>query len=138
MSNTRVLSWSGVSIALLALGACHPQRGAGHEGEEQHRPELGSGISTHLAVDAIAKARCEREERCENVGEGKHYVSMAVCDDKIRADWSGDLNKYECPKGIVHAELDQCLTDIRAEDCNSPFDTLSRIVQCNASDICDD
>ena len=114
MRNTRALSLSGASIALLALGACHPQRGAQHEhgegegdhdgrNDEHHEPELGAGVSTHMAVNAITRARCEREERCGNVGDGKSYASMDVCGDKIRADWSEDLNKYECPKGIVQA-----------------------------------
>lgn len=149
MRNTRVLSLSSVSIALLALGACHNQRGPRHEQgegdgdrdgrtEEHHEPELGAGISTHRAVGAITRARCEREERCGNVGDGKSHSSMDVCEDKIRADWSDDLNKYECPQGIVQAELDECLKDIRGEDCSSPFDTLTRVVQCNSADICDD
>ncbi|MEY4508246.1 MAG: hypothetical protein RLZZ450_368 [Pseudomonadota bacterium] len=35
-------------------------------GEERHdvHSELGFGISTYFAVHSIAKARCEREERC--------------------------------------------------------------------------
>jgi hypothetical protein len=61
---------------------------------------------------------------------------VGACEEKIRADWAGDLNKYECPGGTVKAELDECLADVRSEDCGNPFDTLSRIAQCDASDIC--
>lgn len=146
---------------LLALGACHNRPGARHgraadldrdhdehrvrdrdvdhdeHADERHDPDVGAGLSTNRAVHAIAKARCEREKRCENVGDGKNYISLDACKDKIEHEWAGDLNKYECPHGIVAAELEQCLTDVRAEECGNPFDTLSRIAQCDADDICD-
>lgn len=142
-------SMIGLGAIVVTLGACHHHRGARH-GEhrgdldrdhdehtgEHANPELGSGLSTSHAVSAIAKARCEREKTCGNIGADKSYASTDACEDKIRADWAGDLNKYECPKGIVKVELDQCLTDVRGESCGNPFDTLARIANCNASDIC--
>lgn len=142
---------------VLALAACQNRPGArhGHSAEldrdhrhhdrdvdhdehadERHNPDVGAGVSTKRAVHAIAKARCERESRCENVGTDKSYPSLEGCRDKIEHEWAGDLNKYECPHGIVSAELEECLTDVRAEECGNPFDTLSRIAQCDADDIC--
>lgn len=137
----------GLGALVVALGACHHHRGAqhgAHHGDRDHdehtgeheSPELGSGLSTHHAVHAIAKARCEREEHCDNIGTDKSYTSLAACEDKIRADWAGDLNKYECPRGIVKSELDACLTGVRNEACGNPFDTLARVTACNANDIC--
>lgn len=139
MHKVRLGSVVGLSGILFALGACHHHPGSRHghaEQEEHQRPELGSGLRTHHAVHSIATARCEREERCGNIGAGKSYGSMDACEAKIKADWAGDLNKYECPKGIVDVELDQCLAEVRTEHCGNPFDTLSRLAQCNASDIC--
>lgn len=146
--------------SVLALGACHHHAGARHgrgadldrdhderqlrDGDADHdehgaegRPDLGAGMSTRRAVHAIAKARCEREKRCENIGHDKNYGSLDACREKIEHEWAGDLNKYECPHGIVATELEQCLTDVRAEECGNPLDTLSRIAQCDADDICD-
>ncbi len=138
--------------SVLAVGACHNRQGSRHaEGhrhhdrdhdhdehnDEAHSPDVGSGISTKRAVHAIARARCEREKRCDNVGGGKAYASSDACEAKIEAEWAGDLNKYECPHGIVQAALDKCLGDVRAEECGNPVDTLSRIVSCDADDICD-
>ena len=152
MQKLTIGSALGLGAVLVTLGACHNRPGARHaheghhgdrdadhdeHGDERKSPELGSGISTSHAVHAIAKARCEREQRCGNIGGDKTYASTGACEDKIKADWAGDLNKYECPKGIVKAELDQCLTEVRGEECSHPFDTLSRLVQCNSSDICD-
>jgi hypothetical protein len=148
----------------LALGACHnrrapryvdrdrdgdervdehpSRRGDGDSDHDEHneearKPELGSGIATRRAVHAIARARCERERRCDNVGAKKTYASLDACEAKIEGEWAADLNKYECPHGVVQSELDQCLADVRAEECGNPFDTLSRIAQCDADDICD-
>jgi hypothetical protein len=147
--------------AVLVLGACHNRPGVrsqrdrdgdhdehvdernrgdldhdeGHE--ERREPDMGAGRAANKAVDAIGKARCEREKRCENIGADKSYASMDACLDKIRSEWAVDLNRYECPHGIVTAQLDQCLAHVRAEECGNPLDTLSRIAQCDADDICD-
>jgi hypothetical protein len=105
--------------------------------DESHSPDVGSGLKAKHAVHAIAKARCERERRCENVGPDKSYVSMDACEAKIENEWGADLNKYECPRGIVQSALDNCIAHVRGEECGNPFDTLSRIAQCDADDICD-
>lgn len=148
MRNVAVLSVAGLATLSLA-GACHhhhaearhahladQDRDADEANDERQSPELGSGLSTGSAVRSIARARCDRERRCENIGNDKKYVSEGACEEKIRADWSGDLNKYECPQGVVHAKLEECLSEVRSEDCGNPFDTLARMTQCNASDIC--
>ncbi|HEY6880673.1 MAG TPA: DUF6184 family natural product biosynthesis lipoprotein [Polyangiales bacterium] len=146
----------------LAIGACHNRPSArhadrDHDGDERveeshgrdrdldhdehsdeaHKPDVGSGLTTKRAVHAIAKARCEREQRCDNIGAGKTYASVGACEAKIDNEWAADLNKYECPHGIVESELEQCLAGVRGEECGNPFDTLSRIAQCDADDICD-
>jgi hypothetical protein len=158
MQNVTVGSLLGLSALLVTLGACHNRPGARHgrvadrdhnhdehvaardrdgDHDERHNPELGSGLSTNSAVRAIAKARCERETRCNNVGADKDYASAGACEEKIRADWAGDLNKYQCPGGTNKAELDECLAGVRSEDCGNPFDTLASIAQCDSSDICE-
>lgn len=150
MRNAGLWSIGSLAASLLVVGACHNRPAPRHEhhgdrdrdvdehSEERRDPELGSGLSTGAAVRAIASARCDREQRCENVGADKKYLSESACREQVTNDWAVDLNKYECPRGIVQAELDECLRDVRAEDCGNPFDTLSRVVACNAADICDD
>jgi Family of unknown function (DUF6184) len=86
----------------------------------------------------IASARCERETRCSNIGADKKYASSENCEDTIRSEWAQDLNAYDCPQGVVENELNECLTAIRDEDCNSPFDTLGRVSACTAGQICAD
>ena len=87
-------------------------------------------------VEGIAKARCEREQRCNNIGFEKPYTSLDACLTKVATDWRDDLNRYECPGGFEQKELDECMREIRNEDCSRPFDTLERIVACRSGDIC--
>jgi hypothetical protein len=82
-------------------------------------------------------SRCQREQACDNVGPDKKYLSAGDCLTRIRSDWKDDLNARECPGGVNQHQLDQCLSKIRAEDCGSPFDTLSRLTECTAGQICE-
>jgi hypothetical protein len=105
--------------------------------DEAHTSSVpGAGGETRSAVRNISDARCDREARCNNVGNDKKYASDEVCEDQIKSEWANDLNAYECPKGVVDGELEECLNAIRNEDCNSPFDTLGRISACTAGQIC--
>lgn len=88
------------------------------------------------AVQQIAEARCARESKCGNVGLDKDYSSAEQCQTKITEEWREEINAYECPGGVVMTELQECLEEIRSEDCGSPFDTLGRIAACRESDIC--
>jgi hypothetical protein len=101
------------------------------------RSEPSAGAATTSATASIADSRCERELRCENVGPDKKYSSMQDCKDRITTDWRDDLNARECPGGINRAELEECLAEIRNEDCANPFDTLSRVAACTVGQLCE-
>lgn len=113
-----------------------------HDGDgdidERDRDPRSDDGSSRSAVRAIASARCEREARCKNLGVDAKYPSKAACVDSVRADWAKELNAYECPGGLNRAELNECLEDIRSEDCGSPFDTLARTLSCSKTEICAD
>jgi hypothetical protein len=88
------------------------------------------------AVDSITAARCDREQRCNNVGSGKKYETRDACVTKVQSDWQAELNAFECPQGIVQPELDECLDEIRTEGCANPFEALSRVAACRQGEIC--
>lgn len=88
------------------------------------------------AIAAITQARCEREQRCDNIGEDEKYASMSKCTSEIRETWRDELNTRECRGGVVQKELQECLEEVRNEDCNNPFDTLNRVLACREGDIC--
>ena len=138
---------SATAIATLCALACSkekeakaPEQTMAPAALEEEPEESVKSVtpSEAAAPKAIADARCERELRCENVGAGRKYSTMDDCRKTVQADWQGDLSARECPKGIDNTALSQCLEAIRTEDCGSPFDSLERVVECNAGDICQD
>jgi hypothetical protein len=106
------------------------------------QPEYpGTGVTNAQRVDSsvanrLAEARCDREQTCNNVGAGQKYTSRAVCIDQMRGSLANDLNAYECPRGIDDAQLHECMTAIRTEECGHPFDTLSRMEKCRTGALC--
>lgn len=91
---------------------------------------------TRPAAEQLAQARCERERTCGNIGDDKTFSSSQDCLARIQNDWRDDLNARECPGGINQHELDECMAQIRTEACGNPFDTLARITECTAGQIC--
>jgi hypothetical protein len=90
------------------------------------------------AAESIADARCAREQKCNNIGADRKYSSMSDCLTRVRNDWKDDLNARECPAGADQKELNECLAEIRNEDCNDPLDSLGRIAACTAAQICEE
>lgn len=121
--------------AALVLAAC---------GSNQRPPETAAAEAEARAseggsaVESIAEARCARESRCENIAPDKRYSSMEDCVLRVREDWRDDLDARACPAGVNEAQLNECLSAIREEECSSPFDTLERVTECTASQICSD
>ena len=123
-----------VSGALLACSSEHQSQKANSPADAIK--DTSAGVQTRSAAESIAESRCEREQRCDNIGDNKKYSSSSDCLSSIRADWKDDLNARECPDGVQQSQLDECLGKIRAEDCGSPFDTLSRVTECTSGQIC--
>lgn len=131
------------SLSLLAVASgCHRQGAGARHADPEHESHddslRGPKGETRSAARQIAHARCEREERCNNVGADGKFASEEACEEQVRTDWANDLNAYECPNGVIEAQLEECLAAIRAEDCNSPFDTLGRVTECQSPQICAD
>jgi len=98
-------------------------------------PKAASAMTAGAVTD-IATARCAREQKCGNIGADKTYPSMEFCTTKLSDELQEELNAYDCEKGVVAKELEECLAAIRDEACNAPFDKLARIAACRDSDIC--
>lgn len=137
----RLLVWLPLALAPLACNknndpaptsAAYP---ATQTGAVATTPAAAAN-ATASASESIAESRCDREARCNNIGDQKKYSSKSDCLARIRADWKDDLNARECPSGVNKTQLSECLTEIRNEDCNSPFDTLSRVAACTSGQIC--
>lgn len=96
----------------------------------------GGPVAIDQALSRIVDARCDREMRCGNVGDGKKFTDRPACQSQVKKDFADGINAEDCPAGVDAKELDECLTDARKEDCNNPFDTIGRVAACRTSDIC--
>jgi hypothetical protein len=143
----------GVGLLLAALTGCERETPARQQQRPTHMSHMTpmpqpvatygdspSGARTVVenegAISAMGTARCDREQRCGNVGPGKDHENLAACQSKLMASSREELGASECPGGIVKKELDECLGEIRTEDCGNPLDTLGRLVACRSSDLC--
>lgn len=90
------------------------------------------GVSNE--VEQIAAARCDREQGCGHVGATQKYSNRDHCMNVMRADAKDSLS--DCRQGIDSKDLDQCLVDIRHEDCGSVMDKLETWKSCHADDLC--
>ena len=93
-------------------------------------------VGNDSAIQRIVAARCAREAACNNVGADKRFTSGEVCTQKVRADMRDDLNAKDCPRGIDQKELNECLEEIKNENCNNPIDMIGRLAACRTSDLC--
>lgn len=125
-------------VCALLAAACHKDESPPAADATSRDTTVGAQprAETASATESIAESRCAREERCQNIGDNRKFSSADDCIARVRADWKDDLNARECPAGVNQPELRECLTEIRNEDCSSPFDTLSRVAACTSGQIC--
>jgi len=88
------------------------------------------------AVESITAARCDREQRCNQIGSGKKYESRSSCVASVRADWQGELSSLECPRGIEQGKLDTCIDKLRTDGCANPVESLGRVAACRQAELC--
>lgn len=144
MNSTKSPGWSTGVLTLIALGAMacdrdtelSPVTATPDEPEQRVERQAVRG-STAPAVQSIMQARCAREQRCNNIGPDREYASQQACLTRVEADWNNELSARECPGGVNQSELNECLEEIRNDDCNNPIDTLGRFAACRQSDLCD-
>jgi hypothetical protein len=103
------------------------------EDEAQTAYQLKPNEDQDSAGDAVAVARCHREETCGNVGDGRAYASRPACEAAMREETRGELPACGAFSSVV---LDQCLVDIRALRCASNLSTVENMESCRATRLC--
>ena len=92
--------------------------------------------SVAAGVDAIVATRCDLEQKCSNIAPGQKYNSREACESKLQGTTAAELNIQDCPRGVDCGKLEACLATIRAEECSSVFDSMSRWNACRTGTIC--
>jgi hypothetical protein len=131
---TKTLVISSILIALCGISGCsHEDRPAEHSGApgaSAPARELSS------AVNDVADARCDLEQRCDHVGAGQSFENREACETKMHGSLADDLNTKDCPNGVDGSKLSACLSQLRSEECGDPLDSMSRWAACRQGELC--
>jgi hypothetical protein len=100
--------------------------------------EHGATADNQKSSTLIATARCEREVKCNNVGEEGKYVTQEDCVVSLEPATRGELDKRDCPGGVSEIELRQCTDEIKQTDCDSPFQNIELVTECSNEELCVD
>ena len=100
-------------------------------------PQPRSNYADASVVDRLSSARCDREQFCSNVGDGRKYASRRVCMDQLHGTVANDLNSYQCPRGIDGTAVQECLSAIASEECGAhPVEAITRMEKCRTGAMC--
>jgi hypothetical protein len=109
------------------------------EAEPPFTPASATGQSAERAVEGLASARCDYEQRCRNVGPTATFLNREHCLNVMRSDARDKFR--DCRAGIKDQELRECLGELANEDCGGAggtVDALERSIECRATEICFD
>jgi hypothetical protein len=87
-------------------------------------------------VAKVARAKCDREMRCGNVGPTEKFPTRSDCVSKSEADSRGDLNADDCLLGVSQTGFLACLKAIREDDCGNALEAMARLDACRSDNVC--
>lgn len=133
-----------LAIAGLTLVGCNRDKsGDGRPTDPNAQDRAGvttltgaSVVSNESAIDRIVAARCAREVTCSNLGPDKRYGTGDGCVREVRMKLNDEMKPNDCARGIDARELDECLDAIRNESCTNAIETMARLAQCRAGELC--
>jgi hypothetical protein len=116
----------------MALAGCNKES----EAAPPMTPASAPNSAARNAGEQIASARCDHEQRCNDIGPDKKYGSREHCMTVMRDDAAKSVN--HCRNGIDQEDVRECLTDIQGQNCGNPFSSLMSSKECNSDDLCAD
>jgi hypothetical protein len=113
-----------LSMSLAALIAC-----ANRQETEPMTPASGEGMtaSNEDAIRQLTTARCQREEACNNIGQGKRYDDQSACQREVAQNSRSMFRTEDCGR-VMQSRLNNCIDEVRTQACNNPIDEISRLV----------
>jgi hypothetical protein len=128
-----------MKIAKLLLSAAAVGCFLGACGSDKQEPPMTPASypspAAQQAGEQLARAACNREQRCGRIGATGEYRGFEHCLNVKRVDTFKQVR--DCRSGVDQSDLKQCLTEIENQDCTGPFDSLERSIQCGMDDLCD-
>jgi hypothetical protein len=111
--------WNG-ALLVLSIVACERRAESSVLSEPVADTALRPGQLgvPSAAVNAIVGALCDRAQRCSRIGAGRKYASRIECSLSTRAEWSEELNRFDCERGVDEGALRACLLGLSDEGCD--------------------
>lgn len=148
MSSSRIMISIGSAVVSmgLAIGCSHSAGGPSAQGpspvgEQQATPvaveappsAVGGGPSSAShAMDLAIHKRCEREQRCDNVGDQRPYASMDDCIANVAIMHADDFAGLQCEGSVRNDALSDCIQEIERDTCTPG----ARFASCRSIGLC--
>jgi len=98
-------------------------------------PSMPAVMDNADAVSEIVRARCDRAQACNEVGQDKDFESGTTCMRQLGYDVQRQLRAEDCP-GVRKNELEKCVTELRTNDCAKMLDSIERSLTCKKAQLC--
>jgi hypothetical protein len=92
-------------------------------------------MALETAASAIAAARCDHENACNQIGNGHAYATADACVADFAASTTADLKAHPCASGIDSNVVAKCASMLKQESCH-PLSMLSRMYTCRPANLC--
>lgn len=136
--------WFGVTLLIsgasaVAISAC--SRDA-QQPQMMPAAQVSPAYSAKDAAEMIAAARCDREQRCNNIGPNLEYQNRQHCMNVFRNDATETMaDDEDCRRGVKPEDLNECMSQLRGRSCGAlgaAFDSVSSTVSCRSAELCMD
>ena len=98
-------------------------------------PAAGTTQAIDKAIMDLTNARCDRQQRCKNIGPNAKYQNREHC---MNVEGGESRDKLQgCTHGVDQQDMRQCLTAIENQDCSGMFSGVGEEKSCGMDDLCD-
>jgi uncharacterized protein DUF6184 len=97
--------------------------------------EVGEGTTTGATLtnadvfESIARARCDREATCNNIGNVS-YDSQQSCRAEIRSRAKDRMAAAPCPAGVDRGKIDACIAALTQQLCSNQLGAVESLPEC--------
>lgn len=128
----RIIAATLATCALCSFAACERRDTA----EPVMTPASRTTPSAERAAEDVARAQCDRAERCGQIGMNALYSSRQHC---LNVLWDDSLGRFDaCRSGVDHEQLNDCLTEIAEHGCDDAIGGFEQYLACKVEDVCVD
>ena len=98
-----------------------------------HGPRM---ILNDDAAMILTKARCLRENACNEVGPARRFADRDACKRSFFDASLATVEPAACPAGVNESKLSHCLDDLRSERCEDIHASRAEPKSCRRSELC--